>query len=261
MMKKINLIFIALLFVSVAGFAQITGGGGAGNGAEKEAPAEKGPWKHRFNINFGFNKPMGMWHQMPAMNATLADAYLQNTGFGVRNGFSFELGSTFFLKKLPELMDDKLKFAINVNYMDFSFMPIAKSWQSLGGVYSSASYTPFFFIGLKLGALASYNIAEKMYADLYFNYNPVFSIAGSIDGTTPDLEEFHSTGLGFGSRFTTGVNFRILVFNIGAELVLGNVKYVTDVNIEDKVNGSPVDDVIYSKFNTNTLRLKAGFSF
>jgi hypothetical protein len=260
-MKKINIAFLALLFVSVSGFAQLTGGGGQGNGSEKDAPSEKGPWKHRFNLNFGFNKPMGIWHETPSMSATLADAYLQNTGFGVGNGFSFEMGSTFFLKKLPELLNDKLKFAINATYMDFSFMPIRKGWESLGGVYASADYTPFYFVGLKLGALGSYNITEKMYADLYFNYNPTFSVAGSIDGYTPDDENFHAWGLGFGSRFTTGVNFRILVFNIGAEFVLGNINYGTNVRINDNVGDNEVDHVFDTKFNTNTLRLKAGFSF
>jgi hypothetical protein len=258
-MKKTKLIFIGFLLVNVAGFAQLTGGGGQGNGAEKEAPSEKSPWKHRFNINFGFNKPLGMWNNTPAMNATLADAYLQNTGFGVKNGFSFELGSTFFLKKI-ELLDDKLKFAVNTSWLDFNLMPIKKEWSGLGGVYSSASYTPFYFFGLKLGALASYNIAEKMYADLYFSYNPTLSIAGSIRGTTPDDEEFHAWGAGFGSRFTTGVNFRILVFNVGAEFILGNVNYVTNVTIEDKYK-EDVDDTFDTKFNTNTLRIKAGFSF
>lgn len=270
-MKKTNLIFIAFILVNLTGFAQITGGGGTGNGAEKEQAAEKGPWKHRFNLNIGFNKPMGIWGQEPLNTSTLSGVYLQKSGIGANGGFSFELGNTFFLKKI-EIMDDKLKFGINTAYIDFSFNPIKSSWENKGGVYTNGKFSPFYFFGLKVGALASYNLIEdKIWADLYIDYNPTVSIGPQMESGYDSDDDyrysFTTDAYGFGNRFTIGANFRALVFSVGAEFVLGHMNYNTTVNITDKnapsssLYGVTTTDEFVTKFNTNTLRLKVGFSF
>ena len=90
----------------IASYSQITGGGSGNNNDNNQsaAPNKKGVWKHRFNVNIGLNKPLGTWQELPVASATLSDAYLQNTGFGVTRGFSIELGNVFYLKQINFLL-------------------------------------------------------------------------------------------------------------------------------------------------------------
>jgi hypothetical protein len=220
---------------------------------------EESEWNSRFNLNFGFNAPFGKWKQTPSLDATLADAYLQNTGFGVGNGGSFEIGNVFFLNMLPEVMNDKLKFAFNTSWLDVNLMPIKAGWQKAGEPFKDCRYTPFFFLGVKFGALASYNWYKDNFVDLYFNYNPTASIAGSIRSGGNSATSFHGWGLGFGNRYTAGINYRILVFNVGAEFILGHINYNAHININ--TYSKSIEHNFATKFNTNTFRLKFGFSF
>jgi hypothetical protein len=160
------------------------------------------------------------------------------------------------------VMDEKVKFAIHTSWIDFNIMPIKNGWQSLGGIYKTASYTPFYFISMKLGVLGSYNFYEKNYVDVYFNYNPTLSIAGSLYNYHAGDYNFSTSGSGFGNRFSTGINYRILVFNVGAEFILGHIKYNGNVNISDSQSSSIISyNNFTTKFNTNTLRFKIGYSF
>ena len=210
-------------------------------------------WHNNFYFIFGYAAPVGKWSKTPDVNKTITDAYLQNTGMGATRGVSFEMGSFFHFKKMSPIMHDRFKLGLNVSYLDFSAIFINPRWRSIGGSFasSSSSYQPFYFFGVKLGVTGTFSVARHMFVDVYANVCPTGSIEGEVYAS-----DIHGHGGGYGTRGSIGVNYRILVFNFGLEMVFGNIMYNSAV---DYNNGT--SDSFKANFNTNTIKAKFGFVF
>ncbi|HEX7413337.1 MAG TPA: hypothetical protein VF411_04765 [Bacteroidia bacterium] len=155
--------------------------------------SDNGIWNSRTYFSGGLCVPMGAF----------------NTDLGATIGYSGDVGTMFFLNKIP--MSDNMRIGINVNWLDAEYISIdlPSAFNYGDGYYAAA--------GVKLGALFSYSPANKMNLDVYFNLNPSYST--SLLPISNDILD------GFSLRENIGLNFRYSHLLVGTDFNFGKLKY------------------------------------
>jgi hypothetical protein len=258
-MKKI--ILFLLLVGGFATHAQFVGGGNEET-LKNSKTLSTSPWKNRFALLFGPSIPIGAWGKEVEPSATLTDAYTNNTGFGAKRGWMFEMNSTFYLKRLA--IPEQMGVGINFTWFGFSFNSF--DWSNVSPNLDVVQ-TPFLFFYGKLGAQYTYSLMPDMYVDAYFNLCPTFGVLGSITDQNyfSESTNYYYTvlpSLAIGTRRNVGIAFRYKVLTAGLDLMMGPMRSTVNYYIEDNRTNLTIADELYPvRFRANTFALRVGFTF
>lgn len=260
-MKKFKKIALICFVISSLGAQAQFVGGGSEETLKNSKAVSTSPWKNRFALLFGPSMPIGAWNKDIDPNATLTDAYTNNTGFGAKRGWMFEMNSTFYLKRLA--IPEQMGVGINLTWFGFSFNSF--DWSNVS-TNLSVSKTPFLFYHMKLGAQYTYSLMPDMYVDAYLNFCPTIGVLGSVYNLNSSSESNYDwsvdPSLAFGTRKNFGIAFRYKVFTAGLDFMVGPMRSTINYMIYDYSTSSYLKDEFYSvKFRANTMAIRLGFTF
>ncbi len=197
--------------------------------------------------------------------------------FTNKKGGAIEFGSIFYLNSLD--LGSKAKLGIDVNYFSASKHTLGMENIEIdldfglgGGGSVSISFPDYKFynFGSKVGLLFSYNIWDKLNADVYAKANPIWANIAIMDYKDDSPLTYHTGFVGF--KYSFGLNVRYDFIMLGAELNMGKLKYQSQDNKDLYLGDSPMplsledlpEEIIITtgkQTNSPCLNFSVGFCF
>ena len=145
---------------------------------------------------------------------------------------------------------ENMGFGLMVNWFDFT-MALRSGDDSYYGEWGRATLDISF---LEIGPVGSFAISENAAVDAYYNLRPTLLTTGFV---VPDYNNGDGTyaAAGLGLTHALGAAFRIKVFNIGVEYVLGGIN--SDESYDGTLTG--IDGTVNNK--ANSVRILIGVKF
>lgn len=199
--------------------------------------------------------------------------------FTNKKGGAIEFGSIFYLNSLD--LGPKAKLGIDVNYFsaskhtlggeDFEIDLDFGSGLDFGSISFGIPEYNFYNLGSKVGLLFSYNIWDKLNADIFAKANPIWANIAILDIKEEDSPLTYYTGF-MGLKYSFGLNVRYDFIMLGAELNMGKLKYRSEDDKTVYLGDSPtptsfedLEDEIYvpkyKETNSPCLNFSVGFCF
>lgn len=228
-MKKKFIVFITVLF-SIGVFAQ-------------------GDLDNTTYLTFNWVRPtgFGMLNMKDAHHQDIKSARLSYNGKSF--GGSLGVGGIYYINKIA--ITDGLRFGINAEYFELSA-------NFLTGDYMNFDGDKFYDLNVKMspkvGIVCSYSPVDIMKMDIFFRWAPMVGVWYNND------ENYYSNGDTYNefavqyslSRFSIGFNYRISVFLVGVEYIMGTT------NSTYEASGITPADI---SFKDNAFKIAVGFSF
>jgi len=233
MRKLFFITALSALLLPLELFSQLVGGSdnrviNTPKGPDKENQGSiHGMLKNRFFLSYSLCRPYGIWSDEREFTS-IAPGLQGYDGMGYSGGFALDLGTMLYFHSLE--INEKFRLGVDWSILDFALLRTDDTEDNT------------FFLGTRLGPLATYQLADKVLLDASFTLAPCIGF-----GNEYDMDLLIRRNISIQARynkFLLGFQLDFSKFSAENELYDEFGSYVTNVN-----------------FRPNFMKFRIGFAF